>query len=92
MTEGQFANRFEDEGVALARICPNLKNLGYILFSTQQMAQKIVRSRPGYTYSYQRFRLADLSSCIRDSDLSIDHYYNTNHYRIHENDINSSEK
>ena len=72
MTEGQLANRFEDEGVALARICPNLKNLGYILFSTQQMAQKIVRSRPGYTYSYQRFRLlAGSSSCIRDSDLSI---------------------
>ena len=46
MTEGQLAAKFEDEGVALARVCPTSPNIGYILLTKQNMAQRIVKSSP----------------------------------------------
>jgi len=46
MTEGQLAAKFEDEGVALARICPMNTNIGYILLTKQNMAQRIIKSSP----------------------------------------------
>jgi hypothetical protein len=46
MTEGQLAARFEEDGVTLARLCPDNLQIGYILLTSKAASQRLIKSSP----------------------------------------------